>query len=371
MSYHCKKFPELESLRGLAAMLVFFHHLPKWNPILNINLINNGYLMVELFFVLSGFVICKAYADKLNSWRDIFKFQFLRFGRLYPVHIFFLLMFISIEITKYIYIAWGNSLKVAPFTTNSFEALIEQLLLLQSVLPNGNATTYNPPAWSISVEFYTYLIFALLILLNKKPGRIFLIISSISVLILIIDITYEMKNLIRCFAGFFLGCSISCFLHKITTKPSRYISLQLLLLLIVFLQTKNSSKFDFLIFILTAVLITSLISTSDGILNKILTNKILLWLGEISYTIYMSQVFVIWAVSQFLLRIIKKTEIVEQNTVCLSIYETVFFVFITVIVVLSFSQVIYLWIEKPLRDQSREFISSFNNKGRSKGRRAG
>lgn len=51
------KIKELESIRGLAAFLVVFYHLPKWNPILDIRLVNNGYLMVHLFFVLSGFVI--------------------------------------------------------------------------------------------------------------------------------------------------------------------------------------------------------------------------------------------------------------------------------------------------------------------------
>ena len=53
------KVEELESIRGLAALLVVFYHIPKWNPLLEIGIINNGYLMVELFFVLSGFVIYK------------------------------------------------------------------------------------------------------------------------------------------------------------------------------------------------------------------------------------------------------------------------------------------------------------------------
>ena len=54
------KIEELESIRGIAAFLIVFFHLPKWNPILDIGLVNNGYLMVELFFVLSGFVIFRA-----------------------------------------------------------------------------------------------------------------------------------------------------------------------------------------------------------------------------------------------------------------------------------------------------------------------
>ncbi len=84
------KIEELESIRGLAALLIVFHHIPKWNPILDTKIINNGYLMVELFFVLSGFVIFSAYANKIGDKRDLLRFQFLRFGRLYPVHLLFL-----------------------------------------------------------------------------------------------------------------------------------------------------------------------------------------------------------------------------------------------------------------------------------------
>ena len=88
-----KKIEELESIRGLAALLVVFFHIPKWNPILNIGIINNGYLMVEVFFVLSGFVIFNAYTNKINTSKDLLRFQFLRLGRLYPVHLTFLLFF--------------------------------------------------------------------------------------------------------------------------------------------------------------------------------------------------------------------------------------------------------------------------------------
>ena len=59
MSNDSRKIYELESMRGLAALLVVFYHLPKWNPILDIKIINNGYLMVELFFVISGLDVYK------------------------------------------------------------------------------------------------------------------------------------------------------------------------------------------------------------------------------------------------------------------------------------------------------------------------
>lgn len=43
------KIEELESIRGLAAFLVVFYHLPKWSPILGMGLVNNDYLMFHLY----------------------------------------------------------------------------------------------------------------------------------------------------------------------------------------------------------------------------------------------------------------------------------------------------------------------------------
>jgi peptidoglycan/LPS O-acetylase OafA/YrhL len=56
-----EKIEELESIRGLAALLVVFFHIPIENSYLDIGIIKNGYLMVDLFFVLSGFVIYNSY----------------------------------------------------------------------------------------------------------------------------------------------------------------------------------------------------------------------------------------------------------------------------------------------------------------------
>src|SRR5580693_4666657 len=82
-AYPDAKIKSLESLRGIAALLVVIHHVPGWNlQIHDVRFLRNGYLLVDLFFVLSGFVIHRAYADKIASFPQLVRFQFLRFGRL-------------------------------------------------------------------------------------------------------------------------------------------------------------------------------------------------------------------------------------------------------------------------------------------------
>jgi peptidoglycan/LPS O-acetylase OafA/YrhL len=163
------RIAELESIRGLAALLIVFVHMPKWNPVLNVSFVNNGYLMVELFFVLSGFVICGAYGEKIAGTKDVARFQLLRLGRLYPIHMLFLFAFVAIEVGKYMATTrlGIDSPNSSPFETNNWSAFVENVFLV-SFGPPTQALTFNYPAWSICAEFYTYLVFALSVLVVKK-----------------------------------------------------------------------------------------------------------------------------------------------------------------------------------------------------------
>ena len=62
-------FVSLESLRGIAALVVIFYHAEWYNPITPLRFVQNGPLMVDLFFVLSGFVIYHSYGSRLGSAR--------------------------------------------------------------------------------------------------------------------------------------------------------------------------------------------------------------------------------------------------------------------------------------------------------------
>jgi len=160
----------LEGLRGWAALLVVFYHLPKWHSFLDVPIIVNGHYMVPLFFVLSGFVIHTAYAHRINNVGALLRFQTLRFWRLYPVHLLILAVYLALECIRWIAVHRFavSDVRLAPFTQNGGTALIQQIMLIQAIGPTGNAQTFNGPAWSISVEFYTYLIFGLLVLISRR-----------------------------------------------------------------------------------------------------------------------------------------------------------------------------------------------------------
>jgi len=202
------KIDELESIRGIAALIVVMYHIPGWNSFLHqIPLIRGGGIMVDLFFVLSGFVIYSAYGNKLNSAKEVLQFQFLRFGRLYPVHLTFLLVALGIETLKYILQAYFGieSHSKAPFVQNNLAAFLRELFLVKAFWPNETAMSFNSPAWSISAEFYTYVIFALIIhWFREFKTLVFASIAIVSIYVLYAFDPEHYNFMLRCLAGFFV-----------------------------------------------------------------------------------------------------------------------------------------------------------------------
>jgi peptidoglycan/LPS O-acetylase OafA/YrhL len=362
---HRPKISELESLRGLAALLVVFFHVPTWNSFLNVRIISNGYLMVELFFVLSGFVICNAYCNNIKTTRDLMRFQFLRFGRLYPVHLLFLLIFLLIEVAKYIAqfrfdIVSPNS---QPFRENNFTALIQHIFLIQAIGPAGRPVTFNIPAWSISVEFYTYLIFGCVVLLSRKGYQyfVFSLIAIASVVLLVSAAGFGFEDMLRGLAGFFIGCLTAVAVKNLTLKVSRFASVLLFLAIIAFLQFKPHKAYDVAIYFLTAGLIGALVLQKNGLLNSVLRLKIFVWLGSISYSLYMSHEAVEWIANQIFRVVLKAPEIIAPSGRSIPQLSGLSAILgVSFIVILSFlvSSLVYKFVEKPWRERSREFAFS-------------
>lgn len=364
--WRAQRIEELESVRGLAALLVVCFHIPPWHSLRDMPLINNSYLMVDLFFVLSGFVIFNAWHNRISSARDLLRFQFLRFGRLYPVHLLFLCVFALIEVAKLL--AESGFGLMSPnseaFRENSLPALLQQIFLLQAIWPAGNADTFNAPAWSISVEFYTYLVFAAITLLCGRGRNVMFALLAIVALVLLTGATFESAYLLRGIAGFFIGCLVAIAI-TITHWRDRswkfdvpsWASTLVLAVLILFLVLKTDTGSDPFIYLLSSLLLLTLVVQRDGLLNRMLRQRFLVWLGTISYSVYMSHLAVIWGVNQFIRLILQRPEAIGVDGISvpqLAAWEMLVAIGVVLVVVIMVSVLVYRLVEQPWRVRSRE-----------------
>lgn len=355
------KYEELESVRGIAALLVVFEHIPNWNSnFFNLSIIRNGYLMVELFFVLSGFVIYNAYVNNIKTGRDVLRFQFLRFGRLYPVHLLFLFIFVGVEfakffLSKYYNISSPNSI---PFEINNVATFTAHLFLAQALGVIDHVGSFNAPSWSISAEFYAYLVFALIILkLYKWRVEVFTTLMILSYVLLRMPEAGRFSYFLICLIGFSAGCLVCEVVSRQRLQLSAYAPLIPLAALVLFLLRFPIGASYPLIFPISAALIYSLVVSKDGFIKRVLRLKMFRSLGEISYSIYMSHFLILWIANQFIRVVLQYPEVVINGDSYprLSIMQTVVAYILVIAITLLTSKLIFRFIEKPLREKSRVF----------------
>jgi peptidoglycan/LPS O-acetylase OafA/YrhL len=155
MSAHEKvvQLDGLTSLRFFAAFYVLLFHYTLVDPPgpNRTDLFVYGYSGVSFFFILSGFILSYNYKNTdFGDAKNINKFLLARFARIYPVYIFSLLIAVPFLLSA-----------VAKHKTNEVFAIagiIYAPLGLHAWIP-GAACTLNCPSWSISTEFFFYLIF--------------------------------------------------------------------------------------------------------------------------------------------------------------------------------------------------------------------
>jgi peptidoglycan/LPS O-acetylase OafA/YrhL len=253
------------------------------------------------------------------------------------------------------------------FKESGWTALIEHLFLLQAIGPTGNALTFNSAAWSISVEFYTYLVFGLTVLLaGRLRNALFVGFVCITVTLLVTRHTFGSTDLVRCIAGFFTGCLTALAAKRLTLRLPPWVALGAFVALPVFLAWETDPRWNSLTYVLTAVLILSLATSEGGALTWLLKRRLLTWLGTISYSIYMSHTAVIWVFNQ-VFRVVFKRPVLfldDRMTPQLPLAATLLAYVLVVACVLLLSQLTYRFVEDPLRRKSRslDFPRHFANR---------
>lgn len=314
-----KSIPILTPLRGIAAICVVFFHarlimFTQWKDPLSeyTQFIENGYLWVDLFFMLSGFVMMHIYHKTFSEgvsrvqWQQ---FMWLRFSRIYPLFLVTLLVLVLWESIKYfsgigfyggpLFESWGVSGIPAfegPF--NRSDTLASNFMMLQAVIHKD--LSWNISSWSLSVEWLCYLVFPFLVPLLSSRLRMTLWLPALALSVLFginsthgsLDITGDLFAFVRGLCSFALGA----WMRNIVVSPAvkKWISSDAVLLsvfvsslwLLHLPRQDNHNVVTIMVFALL-VFVAAHQSERKTPVFKMLDNRVTRFLGDISYSVYL------------------------------------------------------------------------------------
>ncbi|WP_150287649.1 acyltransferase family protein [Rhabdaerophilum calidifontis] len=298
------RFEALDGWRGIAALAIAFYHAPFAHGLRALAGWKNFELFVDFFFVLSGFVICHAWGARLTRPGAVRDFALRRFWRIWPLHFAILLAFLAIELAKAgAGLVVALPLEDAPFTgSRSWEALLSNIVMAQALNLHGT-TTWNGPAWSISVEFWTYLLFAGAMLAFRRPdARIFLAIALLGAagLALLSPIwlfaTHDF-GLPRAIYGFFLGAATYRLARseRFEIGAGAGTELAAIVLIIAFLSSTGMNWTSLMAPPVFAMVIL-VFAEGRGFVTRLLESAPVQALGRWSYSIYLVHALLYYAV---------------------------------------------------------------------------
>jgi peptidoglycan/LPS O-acetylase OafA/YrhL len=372
MQHQNSYLSNLTPLRGIAALLVAVYHfddlMAQFVPTTVSLFISKGYLMVDVFFIMSGLIITHVYQESFRHGVGAItlgKFMGARFSRVYPMHFFTLLIVIASFLSS------GEP----PNDIMNPWAIPSNLLLIHS-LHVHDMFTWNVSSWSISAEWWCYLIFPFLIRFldtNKKIAVPLLVVFSLMTYWSIaywlprsgplyplgapvpndLNVTYD-YGFLRGLSGFVVGM----LLYKLFEMPQ--------------VRKVFSTDGIFWVFTLSAIVgmrfaipdvaciplfagIVFCTACNGGMIHRAFQWRFLQMLGDVSYSIYMLHVILIFSILEGLRAFGIQLTAVQTHGVTFWPGLLGCIGFLTVLIVLSSWS--YRWLEKPCRDFLNRKIS--------------
>lgn len=360
-----KNNTSITALKGIAAVIIAFIYHYKENfsilgnifPFINIPFISflskNGYLFVELFFILSGILFVFAYHEKIESKKlDFHKFIIKKVKAIFPVMIISVLVMGILEFIYYY--KHGNFWY---FSSNIWGIFISMTGTSMGWFYQGYVT--NAPIWYISVLFQCYIIAFIISRFNKKLNNIYLYL-----LIILIGLSIQNNNInvfvfntisARGYTSFFIGTILGFiikykYLGKYKLQLTLISIISLIIISLVYIKF-NEVGIGNLSYVLQFIVFPSIIylSLNNEIIKWILARKIFQFLGKISFSIY------IWNIPLHLLTIL-----IFEKLKITNIYSSKKFFLVYFVLSIIMSTILYYLIENKLNKKENKKIGENN-----------
>ena len=329
----------LTATRAVAAILVFIHHFGTGVFPFNkaVYFFSSGNIAVGYFFVLSGFVLYISYSNKDISYSSYIS---KRIGRIVPVYWIALLLAVLAGVIYYSY-NWHSWQAFREFTYSA--------LFIQAWIPSY-PMCLNGPGWTISIEMFFYFIFPFLLLLQKKNLKIF---AALTVVLYTLAQYFHLKyypdrhslpdnivdtvffNPVMHINQFMIGM-IGAYLYGLMKNKGKNLKWLpfVLFAVIVFLIAERPENISYQVGLISPIFMVFIISIALC-QPRVLNYKPLVYLGEISYGIYILQQPVYKLAGNF-------------NTLHLHIPPDIFF-WLALLLLIAIASFSYNYIEVPLK----------------------
>jgi len=338
----------LRAFAAIAVVLLHFHvttfrtlDLPRYIPF-----VTHYYLGVDLFFILSGFILAHVHGQDFGRLmpRNMTRFYILRLARIYPAHVAVLMMYLALFL---LLLQFGSDvgigLRADPdhYTATAF--------LAHLLLVSPGVTTWNSPAWSVSAEWFAYLWFPLIAFALGRTSPRLCLIALAGVVAGFAEVYFRYFNgtmdhlgLLRVSFEFPAGYLIyRASFHA--PLPRVLPVLALVAGAAVFLLPTNFAEFGCVLLIGTSVALAGHPSTAR-VLSHI--PRPLIWLGEISYSVYLIHALVMGTIGRPVELLLPRLPWLLQLAL----------VPVMLIVVILCAAALHRTVEKPARDWLRTWL---------------
>jgi peptidoglycan/LPS O-acetylase OafA/YrhL len=356
----------LTALRGVAALLVAVFHFEmaaaRFVPAAQSMFFEKCYIMVDLFFIMSGFIMLHVYSKDFQEriqGESLKKFMVARFARVYPLHLFSLLLLVVIVrwLTD-----WGNP----PILLEQPSDILPNILLLHS-FGVTKIYSWNIPSWSISAEFAAYLLFPFIALFINKKRAISIILLILFVVAAYYAIMYVLPRMnpinpaipvphnlnttfdygyIRGIAGFITGLLVYLAYGLQSVKKAFSGDAVSFVILLAIGASLHFALNDGLTVFLFAMLVLS-VAANKGMIAGFCNTRVMQFLGDISYSIYLMQIFLQEPFSHGYL--LPGTVGVGRGKQNIEFFSGLGYCLIYLILLVLISYMTYRWVERPAR----------------------
>jgi len=347
--------PELTGVRAIAALLVLTLHagqnFPNW--LVDESLVRRGYLGVDLFFILSGFIIAYVYMGALVPIhaRSLCVFFWHRFVRLFPAHATVLiLLVVLIAVLRF------KGIELNEQKSWDYGDLPWHFLMLHA-WGLTDVAGWNAPSWSISAEWFAYLLFpaaAAIALVLPRYSALPLagaMLTGIATLFCFFHWEIEwawlgQPALLRVAAEFICGVLIYRTTRIDFARPPSWLFDALAVGgLFMFVCGAFLDANDFVLIALLGALVAG-VSGQGAVARAIFGCRPAVWVGEISYSTYVIHFPVLLVlrhgIDYFAGFHVADSEVAQQ---------TLFF--ISLATVICVASLLYYWVEYPTRHRLR------------------